>query len=79
VKETQENRLVLEVEGLGDRNIRGDVARSIVESGWDLNELRSAAVSLEEVFLQLTNSDAVQASNPTAAPDLEPASVKAQG
>ncbi len=79
LKETQQNRLVLEVEGQRDRNIRGDVARSIVESGWDLNELRSAAVSLEEVFLQLTNSDAAQTSTPTASPDLEPAVGKAEG
>lgn len=36
---------------------RGDVARAIVDSGWDLNELRPAAISLEEVFLQLTKSE----------------------
>ncbi len=79
LKETQQNRLVLEVEGLDDRNIRGDVARSIVESGWDLNELRSAAVSLEEVFLQLTDSDAVHTSSQTASPNLQSAVAKAQG
>jgi ABC-2 type transport system ATP-binding protein len=80
LKEKRENRLVLEVEGLPDRTIRGDVARSIVESGWDLNELRSAAVSLEEVFLQLTNVQAAETSRQTAEPDLEPAmAAKAQG
>ena len=36
---------------------RGDVARVIVNGGWDLNELRPAAISLEEVFLQLTKSE----------------------
>ena len=30
------------------------MARAVVESGWDLNELRAAAMSLEEIFLQLT-------------------------
>jgi hypothetical protein len=30
----------------------------VVEGGWDLNELRPAAMSLEEVFLQLTGSEA---------------------
>ena len=34
--------------------VRGDLARAVVESGWDLNELRPTAVSLEEIFLQLT-------------------------
>jgi hypothetical protein len=28
-----------------------------VECGWDLNELRPAAMSLEEIFLQLTGSE----------------------
>src|SRR5947207_6035330 len=46
-----------EVESLKDRSIRGDLARIVVESGWNLNELRPAAVSLEEIFLQLTGSD----------------------
>jgi hypothetical protein len=30
----------------------------VVEAGWDLNELRPAAVSLEEIFLQLTGDAA---------------------
>jgi ABC-2 type transport system ATP-binding protein len=38
--------------------VRGDLARAVVESGWDLNELRSAAMSLEEIFLQLTGTQA---------------------
>src|ERR1051326_1634158 len=38
--------------------VRGDIARAIVQAGWDLNELRPAAMSLEEVFLQLTGGDA---------------------
>ncbi len=37
--------------------IRGDLARAVVDSGWDLNELRPSAMSLEEVFLQLTGSE----------------------
>ena len=42
------------MESLKDRFIRGDLARAVVESGWNLNELRPAAMSLEEIFLQLT-------------------------
>jgi hypothetical protein len=37
---------------------RGDLARAVVASGWDLYELRPAARSLEEIFLQLTGSEA---------------------
>ena len=37
--------------------VRGDLARAVVESGWDLNELRPSAMSLEEIFLQLTGSE----------------------
>ena len=37
-----------------DSFVRGDLARAVVDAVWDLNELRPAAVSLEEIFLQLT-------------------------
>lgn len=53
-------RLVFELETSKGRFVRGDVARAVVESGWDLNELRPAAMSLEEVFLQLTGEDAAK-------------------
>src|SRR5580700_9834797 len=52
LKDSRDNRSVFEVESLKDRFIRGDLARAIVESGWNLNELRPSAISLEEVFLQ---------------------------
>ena len=65
LKNKRENRSVFEVESRKGL-VRGDLARSIVEAGWDLNELRPAAVSLEEVFLQLTG-------NVTAAPAEEAA------
>ncbi|MGB7437466.1 MAG: ATP-binding cassette domain-containing protein [Candidatus Acidiferrum sp.] len=77
-KESRDNHSIFEVEGKG--GIRGDLARAVVESGWDLNELRSAAVSLEEVFLQLTASDATSTANPqTATPELAGVASKAQG
>jgi ABC-2 type transport system ATP-binding protein len=52
-----QKHFVFEVESNKERAIRGDLARAIVESGWDLNELRTAAMSLEEIFLQLTGSE----------------------
>jgi ABC-2 type transport system ATP-binding protein len=78
-KETREDRSIFEVDGDHGRGLRGDLARAVVESGWNLNELRSSAVSLEEVFLQLTGSEATNdASNQQAAAELEHAA-KAEG
>ena len=56
-KTSGENRCAFEVEGLPGRSIRGDLARAVVEAGWNLMELRPAAFSLEEIFLQLTATD----------------------
>jgi ABC-2 type transport system ATP-binding protein len=65
-KEKGQTRNIFEVESVKDRLIRGDLARAIVEAGWDLNELRPSAMSLEEIFLQLTGDQ-------TAAPKQEAA------
>jgi ABC-2 type transport system ATP-binding protein len=58
VKDTHDRGMVFEVESQKGQLVRGDLARAVVGAGWDLNELRSAAMSLEEVFLQLTGSEA---------------------
>jgi ABC-2 type transport system ATP-binding protein len=58
-RESREKRLLFELESLQGRSIRGDVARAVVDSGWDLTELRPVAMSLEEVFLQLTGTEPV--------------------
>ncbi len=52
------NRLRFEVESLQGRSIRPELARAVVEAGWNLNELHAVAFSLEEIFLQLTSADA---------------------
>ena len=57
MKATRDNRSSFEVEAQKGFT-RGDLARAVVESGWDLNELRPAAMSLEEIFLQLTGEEA---------------------
>jgi ABC-2 type transport system ATP-binding protein len=49
-------RFVFEIESLEGRNTRPDVARAIVHAGWDLLELKSSTLTLEEVFLELTGS-----------------------
>jgi len=57
-KQQVDSRALFEVESQKGRSVRGDLARTVVECGWDLNELRPAAMSLEEIFLQLTGSEA---------------------
>jgi len=59
-----DSRVVFEIESQKGRLARGDLARAVVESGWDLNELRPAAMSLEEVFLQLTGGETSSADQP---------------
>jgi len=66
-KEKRQNRNIFEVESQKNRFMRGDLARAVVESGWDLNELRPAAVSLEEIFLQLTSEQTAAPAEETAA------------
>jgi len=56
-KDRKNNRCSYEVESLQGRSIRADLARAVVESGWNLTELRPVAFSLEEIFLQLTASE----------------------
>ena len=46
-----------EIEGEQGRDIRRDLARAVVTSGWGLLELRPMRLSLEEVFLSLTTED----------------------
>jgi len=48
-----------EVEGLSGQNVRGELARAVVQSGWQLLELKSSSASLESVFLQLTGSKGI--------------------
>ena len=76
LKDSRNNRSSFEVESLKERSIRGDLARAVVEAGWNLNELRSAAMSLEEIFLQLTGSDKTE---PPPAPPAEEAAPVVQG
>jgi len=47
----------LQVEGELKKDIRGDLARTIVQNGWDLYELQSATMSLEDIFLKLTTAE----------------------
>ena len=58
MKDSRDERLVFEVESLQGRHIRADLARGVVNAGWNLNELRAVGLSLEDIFLQLTSGGA---------------------
>ena len=51
----KDSRLAFTVESQQGQHIRPELARAIIESGWDLNELHAVGLSLEEIFLELTN------------------------
>jgi len=70
-KQQIDSRAIFEVESQKGRLVRGDLARAVVESGWDLNELRPAAMSLEEIFLQLTGGEASREDEKIAAKELQ--------
>jgi len=55
-KESKDGRLHFTVESLEGRHIRPGLARAVIEAGWNLNELHGVALSLEEIFLELTAS-----------------------
>ena len=57
MKDSRDGRLVFEIESLQGRQIRADLARTVVNSGWNLSELRSIGLSLEDIFLQLTAAE----------------------
>jgi ABC-2 type transport system ATP-binding protein len=59
-KEAKDFRLTFEVQSQEGQLVRGDLARAVVGSGWDLNELRPAGMSLEEIFLELTGNQSTK-------------------
>jgi gliding motility-associated transport system ATP-binding protein len=68
VSDRHERFVGYEIDSEPNRDIRRDVARTVVNNGWGLLELRPTRMSLEEIFLQLTTEEA---------PQTEPAPVEA--
>jgi ABC-2 type transport system ATP-binding protein len=67
-KESRESRERFTVESLQGRQIRPELARAVIESGWNLNELHSVGLSLEEIFLQLTAEHKPEEAPPPGTP-----------
>jgi len=58
-----DSRHRFEVEGELRKDIRSDLARTIVQNGWGLYELQSATMSLEDIFLKLTTAEESETAN----------------
>ncbi|MFN0172369.1 MAG: ABC transporter ATP-binding protein [Bryobacteraceae bacterium] len=56
-KESRNSLHLFDVESQQGQSARADIARAVVHSGWNLHELRTSGVSLEEIFLQLTGGE----------------------
>ena len=52
-----DGRCRLQIEGQLRKDIRSELARTVVQSGWGLLELQSATMSLEDIFLKLTTAE----------------------
>jgi len=52
-----DGRLRLQVEGELHKEIRSELARTIVQNGWGLYELQAETMSLEDIFLELTTAE----------------------
>ncbi len=72
IQDSEPGRALLEVETIEGTSIRGDLARAVVRAGWNLEELRTAATSLEDIFLQLTASQQTKAVTASDAPHAAP-------
>ncbi len=57
LRETVDGRVSFEVHADKGKDVRAELARAIVESGWRLFELKTSGLSLEDIFLKLTTED----------------------
>jgi len=55
-RESREGRILFTVESQQGQHIRPELARAVVEAGWNLNDLHAVGLSLEEIFLELTGA-----------------------
>ncbi len=60
------SRVTFEVHAQSGQDVRAEIARAVVESGWNLLELRTSGMSLEDIFLKLTTKDLGEESGDTS-------------
>ncbi len=56
-REAADTRVTFEVHAEKGQDVRAELARAVVESGWKLLELKTSGLSLEDIFLKLTTKD----------------------
>jgi ABC-2 type transport system ATP-binding protein len=56
-REAADGRVTFEVHAGKENDVRSELARAVVESQWQLLELRTSGMSLEDIFLKLTTRD----------------------
>jgi gliding motility-associated transport system ATP-binding protein len=59
-RDSSGTRVTLEVHTEKNHEVRSELARAIVESGWGLFELKTSGMSLEDIFLKLTTRDLIE-------------------
>ncbi len=60
-----DRRPAFEIEVAKGKELRGELARAVVQNGWNLLELRTMGLSLEEIFLELTRSEKTEKAEPS--------------
>jgi ABC-2 type transport system ATP-binding protein len=63
-KDAKDGRARFTVESQTGSHVRPELARAVIESNWQLNELHGMGLSLEEIFLELTASNYEEKSEP---------------
>ena len=66
----RDGMVAYEIDSEQGRDVRRDLARAVISSGWGLLEMRPMRMSLEDVFLSLT-TDETQAAAPEAGEPVE--------
>ena len=56
-RDSSDTLVSFEVHSMENYAVRPELARAIVQAGWNLTELRPVGESLEEIFLELTKSE----------------------
>ena len=56
VSDAHKGAVAFTVETQQGQHVRPDLARAVIESGWNLNDLHAVGLSLEEIFLELTGA-----------------------
>ena len=70
ITDTKQQTIGYEVDSEAGRDVRRDLSRAVVTSGWGLLELRPMRMSLEDVFLSLTTEESP---TPAGVAESEPA------